>query len=351
MSASVWGPAAEFHARGARLGGDPGRRATARASPERSTSRTPGRGPARSGSRPPPGRVWFKVNGAGTHHEPALLRLLADRVPGAGARGAGRRPRPGLVAVPRRRAGAAPGAPGGEVLGRLGGGGRPVRRRAARPRGAPRRSCSRPGSPRSRRARCPGSPARSSTSSPPLPVDAGGLDAGQTARLGGVLPALDDWCDELAASPVPDSLQHDDLHSGNVCWTAVGRPGPGHRLGRRHVGLPARHDAGHDELGRLPRRAVRRGAAGRPPGGAAGPGRLPRAVHRPTPTATELVRLRRPRASYRMRREGAVLPARRCGTRPSRRTPRSASRCATWLLGLLDPASGRGAARLAGGGR
>ena len=50
------------------------------------------------------GPVWFKVNGAGTHHEPALLTLLADAGAGARTRGAGRRPRPGLVAVPRRRA-------------------------------------------------------------------------------------------------------------------------------------------------------------------------------------------------------------------------------------------------------
>ena len=32
------------------------------------------------------------------------------------------------------------------------------------------------------------------------------------------IPAYDAWCAELDASPVPDSLQHDDLHSANVCW-------------------------------------------------------------------------------------------------------------------------------------
>jgi aminoglycoside phosphotransferase (APT) family kinase protein len=33
-----------------------------------------------------------------------------------------------------------------------------------------------------------------------------------------VLPVYNDRCAELAASPVPDSLQHDDLHSNNACW-------------------------------------------------------------------------------------------------------------------------------------
>ena len=27
-----------------------------------------------------------------------------------------------------------------------------------------------------------------------------------------------DWCAELSAVGVPDSVHHDDLHSGNVCW-------------------------------------------------------------------------------------------------------------------------------------
>jgi phosphotransferase family enzyme len=51
-----------------------------------------------------------------------------------------------------------------------------------------------------------------------LPVAEGGLDHRQEGRLTAVLPELDAWCAELAASAVPDSVQHDDLHSGNVCW-------------------------------------------------------------------------------------------------------------------------------------
>ena len=28
----------------------------------------------------------------------------------------------------------------------------------------------------------------------------------------------DAWCDELASSRVPSTVQHDDLHSSNICW-------------------------------------------------------------------------------------------------------------------------------------
>ena len=48
--------------------------------------------------------------------------------------------------------------------------------------------------------------------------DDGGLAPEQARALELVLPAYDRWCAELAASPIPDSLQHDDLHSNNVCW-------------------------------------------------------------------------------------------------------------------------------------
>jgi hypothetical protein len=46
----------------------------------------------------------------------------------------------------------------------------------------------------------------------------GGLSQEHTAALERLLPAYDSWCAELAASPVPESLRHDDLHSSNVCW-------------------------------------------------------------------------------------------------------------------------------------
>jgi aminoglycoside phosphotransferase (APT) family kinase protein len=50
------------------------------------------------------------------------------------------------------------------------------------------------------------------------PTEDGGLTREQACALERLLRVYDDWCAELATSPVPDSLQHDDLHSGNVCW-------------------------------------------------------------------------------------------------------------------------------------
>jgi len=51
-----------------------------------------------------------------------------------------------------------------------------------------------------------------------LPPDRGGLDAGQAGRLTALLPEYDAWCAELAESGVPSSVNHDDLHSANICW-------------------------------------------------------------------------------------------------------------------------------------
>jgi len=50
------------------------------------------------------------------------------------------------------------------------------------------------------------------------PIEEGGLTRQQAARLERVLPAYEGRCADLAASPIPDSLQHDDLHSNNVGW-------------------------------------------------------------------------------------------------------------------------------------
>jgi hypothetical protein len=50
------------------------------------------------------------------------------------------------------------------------------------------------------------------------PIEEGGLTAEQVCALERLLPDYEHWCDELASSPIQDSLQHDDLHSNNVCW-------------------------------------------------------------------------------------------------------------------------------------
>jgi aminoglycoside phosphotransferase (APT) family kinase protein len=54
------------------------------------------------------------------------------------------------------------------------------------------------------------------------PIDAGGLDSEQADRLAALMPTYDAWCAELAASGVAWSINHDDLHSGNICWNGDG---------------------------------------------------------------------------------------------------------------------------------
>lgn len=50
------------------------------------------------------------------------------------------------------------------------------------------------------------------------PTEDDGLTAEEASALQRRLPVYDHRCAELAASPVADTLQHDDLHSNNVCW-------------------------------------------------------------------------------------------------------------------------------------
>ena len=50
-----------------------------------------------------------------------------------------------------------------------------------------------------------------------LEEDRGGLGPDRRAALEARLPAYGRWCADLAASGLPDTIQHDDLHSANVC--------------------------------------------------------------------------------------------------------------------------------------
>lgn len=49
-------------------------------------------------------------------------------------------------------------------------------------------------------------------------VDDGGLGPDQSRALAALAPSYAAWCAELAASPLAETVQHDDLHSANVCW-------------------------------------------------------------------------------------------------------------------------------------
>lgn len=52
-----------------------------------------------------------------------------------------------------------------------------------------------------------------------LPPEHGGLNEDEANQVEARLPTYDAWCAELAGSGIPSSIQHDDLHSANVCWT------------------------------------------------------------------------------------------------------------------------------------
>jgi hypothetical protein len=164
------------------------------------------------------GRVWFKVNGRGTRHEPALVRLLGQRLPDLV---------PEVLALD---------VESGWSLSRNGG---PMLREvldaehswaawegiAARYAEAQLELAS------ARDAVLATGVAEVSPATVPdqarvlverlsgRPAGEGGLTRDETRRLQGMLPRLGEWCVELRGSGIPDSVQHDDLHSGNVCWT------------------------------------------------------------------------------------------------------------------------------------
>jgi hypothetical protein len=162
------------------------------------------------------GAVWFKVNGPGTRQEPALLRLLQELVPGIA---------PEVIAVdpdrgwslscdagPMLRQVAAPTEQWDaweRVLPRYADAQLAVAGHGDAARIAGVREASPQTVPGQARALLDELARRRS----------GGLDPNQVDRLQKMLPRLDDWCAELADSGVPSSLQHDDLHSGNVCVT------------------------------------------------------------------------------------------------------------------------------------
>jgi hypothetical protein len=49
-----------------------------------------------------------------------------------------------------------------------------------------------------------------------LAATAGALDAERHGRVAALRPVFARWCDELAASAVPASLDHNDLHDANI---------------------------------------------------------------------------------------------------------------------------------------
>jgi hypothetical protein len=163
------------------------------------------------------GRVWFKVNASGTVQEPKLLAVLDELRPGLA---------PEVIAYDDPRAWS---------LTRDGG---PLLRSRAEPdalwdyweRLLPRYAEAQLDLAGHRnRFLATGVPDRSPAQLPlefrrllaelaAQPAEDGGLMAEEASALEHRLPVYDHRCAELAASPMADTLQHDDLHSNNVCW-------------------------------------------------------------------------------------------------------------------------------------
>ena len=163
------------------------------------------------------GRVWFKVNGPGTAYEAKLVALLDELRPGLA---------PQLLAYdeavawsmtrdggPMLRSKAEPDALWGyweRLLPRYG-----ESQLALATDHSRMRAC---GAPDRGPVQLPLEFGRLLDKLASRPIEQGGLAQQQAAALEGVLPAYEGRCAELAASPIPDSLQHDDLHSNNVGW-------------------------------------------------------------------------------------------------------------------------------------
>lgn len=162
------------------------------------------------------GAVWFKVDGPGTRHEPALLRVLAEKVPGLV---------PDVLAVSTDRGWSLTGDAGPTLREALSPPESfPVWEHVVREYAAAQVQLV-----TARDAVLGAGVAEVSPATLPQlargllaelgrqPVQDGGLTTEQARSLEAHLARLDDWCAELLASPVADSVQHDDLHSGNVC--------------------------------------------------------------------------------------------------------------------------------------
>ena len=168
------------------------------------------------------GALWFKVNGPGTLFEPALLVVLAQRAPDLVPDVLAVDPARGWTlmrdAGPVMRSLAGPDElwdRWSDVLGRYAGGQLQLAADADALRST--------GTGWLPPGEMPGRLRQLVDELRRTPVRAGGLTAEEATRLDQVLPSYDAWCAELETSGVPLSVNHDDLHSSNICW---GRAGP-----------------------------------------------------------------------------------------------------------------------------
>ena len=251
------------------VGADGGRRAAARPAVVQ-----------RDPLRDHPGRVWFKVNGTGTRHEATLVRELDRLVPGLV---------PEVLAVDAAR-GWSLTRDAGRVLREavpadaLWGAWERLLPRYAEAQVAlsgHRDELLATGITEVSPATVPGLARQLLDELAATPEDEGGLTPEQAAAAGA--GAARCWTTGARSSPargVPDSVQHDDLHSANVCWPGTAADARVIDWGDATWGHPL-----GTMLATLNSIAFHAGTYvdGRPatdPGAAAGAGRLPRAVHR-----------------------------------------------------------------------
>jgi Phosphotransferase enzyme family len=163
------------------------------------------------------GRVWFKVNGSGTAYEAALISVLGELRPGLApeviAHDDNRRWSLTRDGGPMLRSIVAPDALWTyweRLLPRY------AEAQLALAEHRPRLLST--GTPDLSPAQLPSKYRRLLDELAARPTEDGGLTREQASALERLLPAYDDWCAELVTSRMPDTLQHDDLHSNNVCW-------------------------------------------------------------------------------------------------------------------------------------
>lgn len=163
------------------------------------------------------GSLWFKVNAVGTRHEPALVGVLAQLVPDLMPTVLATDPERGWSltrdAGPTLRSTAPPDQLWTDWEGIVG---RYAEAQVQLAHDVPALLAT--GVPEVTPATLPTLFAELVDRLSKRDVALGGLADAQTRTLQDRLPAYEELCVELAESGVPSSIQHDDLHSSNICW-------------------------------------------------------------------------------------------------------------------------------------
>lgn len=162
------------------------------------------------------GWVWFKVNGPGTAHEAALTRVLADVVPDLV---------PEVLAVEAGRGWSLQRDAGPTVRSLWSPGDLWERWHALVQRYADAQRVLadhaalvlEAGVPDLRPHLLPAQLAALTERLANRPVERGGLTSDQARSLEALAPEYSAWCEELESADIASSVNHDDLHTSNIC--------------------------------------------------------------------------------------------------------------------------------------